>query len=111
MASKSARLRITLTPRAKADLNQIWAWNAKDKSPEKADAYDKFLIRQIHKLEMDYALGRPLNVAPECRYITVKKSKRGHGHHVIFQIHQNTVEILRIFHTRQDWENRFTAGR
>jgi len=111
MASKTPRLKVTLTPKAKRDLNSIWAWNAQDKSPERADAYDKFLLQQIKKLATDYRLGRPLTVAPECRYVIVQKSKRGHGHYVVYQVHQGAIEILRLFHTRQDWENRFKEGR
>ena len=110
MASNPPRLNITLTPRARRDLDGIWAWNAEDRSPDHADAYDSFLLQQIDKLQTDYPRGRPLDVAPECQYVTFKKSQRGHGHYVIYQVHENTVEILRLFHTRQDWENRFMEG-
>ena len=54
MASKPPRLSITFTPRAQKDLDNIWTWNAEDRSPEHADSYDEFLLKQIAKLKTDY---------------------------------------------------------
>jgi plasmid stabilization system protein ParE len=111
MARKPPRLKVNITPSARRDLNKIWEWNAEDKSPAEAGAYEDFLISQIERLATTYLDGREVSVAPGCRYASVKKSKRGHGHYVIYLVTSSSVEVLRLYHTRQDWENRFREGR
>jgi plasmid stabilization system protein ParE len=59
MASKPPRLSVSLTPRAGHDLDEIWAWNAEDRSPEHADAYDVFLLQRSASLMAIYTVLLP----------------------------------------------------
>jgi len=111
MARKPPRLKLNITAAAQNDINRIWEWHVENRSRRQAETYENFLISQIEKLATTHSDGRPVSVAPEYQFITARRSTRGHGHHVIYAVQQNSVEILRIYHTRQNWENRFLEGR
>jgi len=110
MASNPPRLKVSLAPFAKRDLNQIWFWNADHRHTEWADDYEAFLLEKIDELKAAYTDGRPVPLAKQYQYITARKSKGGHGHYVVYQVNGSTVEILRLLHTRRDWQNRLLKG-
>lgn len=111
MARKPSRLKVVITPAARRDFNAIWFWNAERYGADHADAYETFLESCAKRLEVDHHLGRPVPSVPEFKYTIARKAAGGHGHYIIFQVQQGSVEILRLFHTRQDWESRFREGR
>ena len=95
------------------DLDHIWDYNAEEYGADHAEAYVSFLRREAYKLDVRYPDAKPVPVADEFFHATICKSRRrqSHAHIVVFQIVNQTVEVLRFFHTRQDWENRFMEGR
>ena len=94
-------------------LDGIWEWNAERYGDDHAEGYVSFLRSEAYMLDREYADGKPVPGAPEVLYRTIRKSRRkqSHGHVVIFQVIGKTVEVLRFYHTSQDWENRFREGR
>lgn len=111
MARKPSRLRVNLTPAARKDIQKIWLWNAEHRTVREADAYEDFLLDEISKLAVDYEKGRHVPTAREFQFVTAKKSVRGNGHYIVYEVHESSVEILRLFHTRQDWQRRFIEER
>jgi plasmid stabilization system protein ParE len=95
------------------DLDGIWEWNAERDGAEHAEAYVSFLRSEAYKLDRNYPHGKPVYTAPEFLYVHLPKSHRKQSHHhlAVFQIVNETVEVLRFYHSRQDWENRFIEGR
>jgi plasmid stabilization system protein ParE len=106
MGSKPPRLTVSISPLARRDLDLIWEWNAETYGPDRADAYDAFLLQKVATLQTGYSLARSVLEKPECQYIIARRSSRGHGHYLVFQVFAGRVEILRIFHTRQDWQSK-----
>lgn len=68
------------------------------------------MLQRIDELETTYSDGRPVPIAPDCRRITVQKSSRGHGPYIIYQVHEDSLEVLRVLHTSRDWQTRFIKG-
>ena len=110
MAKQPPRLSVTITPQAQRDINGIWEWNAEDKNPSQAQTYEDFLLREINKLATGYPNCRPVPNRPDYKYAIAKKTARGHGHYVIYQVRSGNVEILRLLHTRQDLHGKAERG-
>ena len=72
--------------------------------PQWADDYRAFLISTIENLET--VSGRTVLEVPSMRYIRVRKKAKGHGHIVVFREAGEDLEVIFIFHTAQDWQNR-----
>lgn len=113
MAEKPPRLNVTITPRALRDLDEIWEWNAEHYDIDHADAYTSFLLEEASKLGVNYPLAKSVLTAPEFFYSTLPKSRRKQSHHhlAVFQVEEGTVEVLRFYHSRQDWQKRFAEER
>lgn len=112
MASGKPSLTVVLSPAANDDLWEIWGDNVQQyKNAGHADAYLEFLRTGINRLATEYEDGKPIEGFPEFQYITLKRSRRGHGHYVIFKVDraQQLVKVLRIYHTRMDVQGRLTA--
>jgi plasmid stabilization system protein ParE len=93
---------------AQRELVRIWQYNANDRSERQADAWNAFLRAKIDSLATGYAEGRPIDNAPELRHVFAKKRNRAHGHIIIYGIDEaaKAVNILHVFHTRQDYQGR-----
>jgi plasmid stabilization system protein ParE len=106
MASEPGKLVVRITSVAWLDLDSIWEWNARAYGNEHADSYIEFLITSVEKLGPSPDLGKEVLVRPGARSIEIRRSKRGHGHIAIYRVTGQAVEVLRFFHTAQDWQNR-----
>jgi plasmid stabilization system protein ParE len=104
MASRPRKLKVVLTESAAIDLHGIWGWNAQTYGVAHADGYLDFLKKHAARLESTHRMGRIVNARPEYRYTLIRKRPRGHGHVIVYRVVNNTVQILRFFHTAQDWE-------
>ena len=53
---------------------------------------------------------RQVPTAPEFWFFPARlvQRKRAHGHILVFQVVEETIELLRVFHTSQDWVRRFS---
>jgi len=109
VASGKPALTVCLSPRAEDDLWAIWGDNLERyQDVHHADGYLDFLRTGINRLATEYGEGRPMAKYPEFKFVTLKKSRRGHGHFVIFRVSESEqiVKVLRVLHTRMDVEER-----
>jgi len=106
MVAKRRKLNVLLSATSLATLDQIWDWNAKHYGGDHADQYIRFIREEADKLATDYGRGRQVPSRPDMHYVTIKRSRRGHGHIAVYEIVADAVTILDFFHTAQDWQNR-----
>lgn len=98
--------KLVIADQARADLLDIWAWNAAKRSRDHAERYLRFLRAESERLARSPSLGRPVDERPGLRYITVRKRKGGFGHVLVYGESEDTVDVLHVFHTAQDWRNK-----
>ena len=109
MASSESPLTIQISRTANGDLWEIWRNNLEQyRSVEHADRYLEFLKLGIQSLLTEPDASRPLRGVPEYRFITLKRSRSGHGHYVVFKVDfaLRMVKVLRVLHTRMDIQAR-----
>ena len=105
MAREPTRLRVVISRRAQLDLDEIWEYNVNAYGLEHADRYLSFLEDETARLAVDYKLFATVPNRPGLQRMTIRKG-RGHGHVAVFEVKGETVEVLRYFHTAQDWQGR-----
>ena len=111
MARKPPKLKVQFSPRARNSLYEIWEWNASTYDADHADAYIAFLEESTNELATEYLTGNVVSVAPELRYIVIRRRTRGHGHVAIYKIVADTfVNVLNFYHTSQDWQGKLARG-
>ena len=95
---------VRLTPRAEADLEDIWRYGAAEWSPEQADLYIDGLVAVFDLLRAmpGIARERPEFTPP------VRLHPTG-PHLVIYRIAAPHLEILRVVGGRQDWQKLMEA--
>ena len=96
------------TASATDDLDEIWRWNARHRSPAQANEYLAFLRSEIDELASKHASGQPVPNRPGCFYNTIRRKTRGHGHVAVYRTAGTTVIVMRVFHTAQNWQATFT---
>lgn len=106
MDTDAPALSIIYSKAAHRALDDIWTWNAKTYSGEHATDYIHFLQGRIATLATEHAAGKIVDADPTFRYVTMKRSSRGDGHVAVYRMKGKTVRILRIFHTKQDWQSK-----
>lgn len=98
------KLSVVYSARALRDLNHILLYNLEKQGEIQAIKYIAFLEGRIASLASNYDRGKIVQSAPSYRYLLVKRHRKGDGHIAVYQV-TTQVEVLRIFHTKQDWEN------
>ena len=106
MASEKRPLTVTYSRAALRELQEIWQWNADHYSPDHADAYVSFLQNRIDALSREYYRGLPVAGRPGYRYMTILRRPKSHGHIAVYNVDPETIHILHVFHTSQDWRNK-----
>lgn len=87
-----------LSPRAEADLEDIWDYTVERWSPAQADKYHSDLMAAIARLGQNPRLGR------DCPHIRLGYVRYNAGAHVIFyRIAADTIEVMRILHKSRDF--------
>jgi plasmid stabilization system protein ParE len=111
MASSKSALVVSLAPAANDDLWEIWGDNAERYGLEHADSYLDFLRTGINRLSSNYDKGWPVEGFAEFKLVTLKRSRRGQGHYIIFKVDEaeGLVKVLRVYHTRMDVKSRLNA--
>jgi toxin ParE1/3/4 len=96
--------RVTQTPRARADLDDIWLHIAQD-SPAAADRLIDQLIARCQNLAEHPQLGpaRP-EIAPDARMLVVR------DYLVLYRLDGDNTQIMRILHGARQMEGLFDAG-
>ena len=105
MARKPPSLAVIIMPRAQRDLTAIWDYNCDTYNPDHADKYANFLADRTAALATEFLNGKVVPSRPDFRSFLMRKG-RGHGHIAIYQIINDTVEVLHYFHTAQDWQSK-----
>jgi plasmid stabilization system protein ParE len=88
------------------ELDSVWNWNERTYGRRHAAQYVDFLEQHIDALGEASETGRMLNQRTDLRYIQIRRKGRGHGHIAVYQINQDVIHILHIFHTAQDWQTK-----
>ena len=100
------KLALAYSRQALADLDDIWEWNAQQKNVQHANVYIAFLRAETSKLTRYTHPGRQVTKSTNLRYALIRKRRKGHGHLVVFSLHEEKLLVLRYFHTAQDWQIR-----
>ena len=91
--------RFVLTPRAHADLDEIWDYTADRWGLERAETYIRQLWKDNRTIADSPSLGR------ECPEVRPGYSKYPSGSHVLFyRLTDDGIEVGRILHERMDYE-------
>jgi plasmid stabilization system protein ParE len=105
MAGRPRKLTVRLSPAALATLDQIWEWNAEKYNVDHAERYVAFLREQTERLADEFFAGRAVPTRPKLSYITIKRSRKAHGHVAVYELIGEAIQVLDFFHTAQDWQN------
>lgn len=98
-------LPVVFAPTAIRDLEVIWHWNEKTYGRAHAARYIESLQRQIDALGSDHRRGRAIVSRSDLRYIELRHRSRSHRHIAVFSVSASAVNIVRVFHTAQDWQS------
>jgi len=91
-------LPLRLTPRAIADLDDIWRYTAENWSIAQADRYLDDLIRLF-----DTIAAMPTLAREHAEFTPPVRIHRHDGHLIIYRSDASQVTILRLLGGRQDW--------
>jgi plasmid stabilization system protein ParE len=104
---REPRLEVQISTRASRQLSEIWLWNAKRYNPNHADRYDSFLLASIEKIARSSETWQRVG---KYRYFVARKGRtKGHGHLFVFEVLQEKIAVLFIFHSAQDWRANLEA--
>lgn len=104
MASRPP-LTIIYAPAAGAALEGIFDHNAEHRGFSIAESYERFLIGRIRDLARNPMMGKAVAADPTFRYLIMRKRSGGAGHVAAYRVDEDAqrLEIVRIYHTSQDW--------
>ena len=97
---------VTFSPAAKQSLNQIWDHNAREHDADHADRYIAFLRYGLDHLTTDHRQGKPVPGSPTTRYVIFRRRLKGHGHVAVYEFVNETIYVVNLYHTAQDWPTR-----
>jgi toxin ParE1/3/4 len=90
---------VRLTPQAKADLNDIWEYTAKQWNTDQAEAYMRALDATFNLLVLNLRLGRNIDNIRKGYFKFPTAS-----HILIYRLNKAHVEIVRILYNNNDIE-------
>jgi toxin ParE1/3/4 len=92
--------RFLLSPRAQADLDDIWDYTAERWRLDQAETYTRDIWQRIEKVAARPAIGQ------DCFDIRVGYFKISCGSHFLFyRLTANGIDIVRILHERMDYDS------
>lgn len=97
---------VVIAPSALAELAAIWDWNATMWGARRANGYLAFLRKAILGLSKAHLSGRRMEGRPDIYYVVAKRRPKGHGHIIVYSVEADSVTVLHVFHTAQDWESK-----
>lgn len=93
-------LKLTFRPRARSDIAEIWDYTVEKWSVEQANFYLLGLDALLNTLREFPEIARLREeLEPPVRIHTYK------SHVVIYQSDELTVEVIRVVHSRSNWQN------
>ncbi len=91
--------RLTLSPRAQADIEEIWSYTVEHWSLDQAEVYLRKIKAAVEAVADDPRLGRP------CDEVRAGYRKYPAGSHLLFyRTTPDSIDIVRILHQRMDFE-------
>jgi toxin ParE1/3/4 len=88
-----------LSPRAQADIDEIWEYTAERWDVSQADRYVLQITQTIENLARDPRRGRT------CDHIRVGYRRYPAGAHVVFfRVVADGIDVVRVLHRRMDFE-------
>lgn len=108
MEERDSKLEVKLSRQALNTLDEIWDWNVLRHGKESANKYILFLLAGIELLGTTHEKGRFVPTREDFRYVVLKKknSRQAHGHIVVYEVESDSINVLCIYHTAQDWQNK-----
>jgi plasmid stabilization system protein ParE len=106
MAEEQPLPEVSYSAAAIRDLHGIWIWNADTHSVASADRYEEFLKKTASSLRSSPKRVQTVLDRIDLQYVTAQQKPRRHGHVIISKTTSSSIEIVRIFHTAQDWVNK-----
>ena len=101
-------LPVVYSDNALRELNEIANWNEDTYGRDHAKRYIAFLEKNINELGKNHPKGKILETRTDIRYILIRRKSKGHGHVAVYNVDNQTVGVLHIFHTAQDWQAKVT---
>ena len=101
-------MNVVYTPVALNELDEVWDWNARRHDANHATEYIRFLKDGIANLSREPTSGSVVEADADLRYINLKRRSKADGHVVVYRVDDaaQTVRVLHVFHTKQDWQSR-----
>jgi toxin ParE1/3/4 len=88
-----------LSPRAQADLDEIWDYSAMQWGDDQAEAYSRQIQAAVELIAKTPHRGRP------CEDIRPGYSKLAVGLHVLFyRLVDHGIDVVRVLHQRMDFD-------
>ena len=100
---------VITSPEATDDLDAIWQWNVRQYSAPHADDYLTFLRGEIANLVLTHRRGIVVPGMPTHRYTMVRRKVRGNGHVAVYRVEGTVINVLRVYHTAQNWQRDFAS--
>jgi plasmid stabilization system protein ParE len=63
----------------------------------------------IVNLRTRYDRGKVVPGYPDIRFVVLQRRQKAHGHVVVYRISEDTVRVLHVFHTAQDWQSKLSS--
>ena len=111
MARRKPSLAVVLSPGARRELRDIYAYNVEHRSRTQANKYEDFLLSRIARLATEFDDGRQILGFPDLKSVTLKPSRQGEGHVVIYEIDAaaQSVYIHHPYPTNMDIQGRLES--
>ncbi|MSP00179.1 MAG: type II toxin-antitoxin system RelE/ParE family toxin [Acetobacteraceae bacterium] len=94
--------RYTISPRARRDIEEIWAHTGKHWGTDQAEFYTRQIGRDIARVAEQPAIGRA------CPEVRAGYRKYPSGSHVLFyRLIEGGIDVVRILHERMDFGRHF----
>ena len=88
-----------LSPRAKADIDEIWDYTVAHWNLEQAETYIRWIQAAIEVIAAEPETGR------SCEAVRAGYRKHSVGSHIIFfRLTRGGIDVVRILHGRMDFE-------
>ena len=88
---------------ASQDLEDIYAYTSHLWGTAQAEAYAQFLLSVVQDAADNPYHSRPVQELQGVRSIFAKWRKARHGHHLIFELREEGIYVLRVLHAARDW--------
>ncbi len=89
-------IRYRLSPRAEADLEDIWSYTAERWSPAQAERYHAMIVDGFEGLASGEKRGRPSDI--RAGYLSYPVG----SHLVFYTVSETGLDVIRVLHQRMD---------